>query len=396
MKLNNKNYGLIETMRWFGPNDKVSLQDIAQAGCSGVVSALHHIPNGQVWPVDEIRMRKETIEVAGLSWDIVESVPVHEAIKKQSAGFELYIENYKQSIRNLAACGINIITYNFMPILDWTRTNLAYNLPNGSKALLFERAAYLAFDIHILKREKLEYSDEERAIALRKFNSITDEEKNILTKNIIAGLPGSEESFSIEDFKAALETYNGINHQQLQKNLFYFLQHIIPVAEEVGVTMVVHPDDPPYSMFGLPRVVSTQEDVAAVLNAVHSKANGLCFCTGSFGASVQNNLPTMLTAFIDKVYFFHLRSVNVNEVGDFYEDNHLQGNANLFEILKIAVPYMHYHKRRIVVRPDHGHQMLDDLRKITNPGYTAIGRLKGLAEIRGLELGITKMMELEV
>jgi mannonate dehydratase len=386
-------YQMEQTWRWFGPGDPVSLQDVKQTGATGVVTALHHVPHGDIWTVEEISKRKQEVEKMGLSWSVVESITVHESIKTRTGNYKDYIEKYKTSIRNVAQCGIPVITYNFMPVNDWTRTTLDYKMPDGSLALYFNWVDLAVFDIYILKRKNASYSYSDVILkqAEERYKSYTEKQLELLSGVVMFGIPG-EKKLTTDVMLAKLETYTDIDHNALQENLCYFLQEISPVAEEAGVKLAIHPDDPPFPILGLPRIVSSMNDFNYFLNKVNNPANGVCFCTGSLGASAKNDLPAMVKEIGSRIHFVHLRNTKRDEQGNFFEADHLGGDTDMYGVMRELLILQQQTKQSLPFRPDHGHQMLDDLNKVTNPGYSAIGRLRGLAELRGLELGIIRSL----
>ncbi len=384
------NHKLLQTWRWYGPVDPVSLQDVKQAGATGIVTALHHVPHGEVWPLADIQERKAIIEAAGLTWAVVESVPVHEAIKTRRADAAQYIENYKTSLQNLAACGIKTVCYNFMPVLDWTRTQLDLTLEDGSKALYFNWTDLAVFDLYLFKREGAvnDYPANIVAKAKLRFETMTPAELDELRINVLMGIP-NEKEIEMEALRASIDTYKTIGAAGLKENLAWFLTEIAETCTSNGIKMTIHPDDPPYPILGLPRIASNKEDLLSIINKVDQPFNGICYCTGSLGAGMKNDLVDIFEAVKDRVYFLHLRNVTKDEEGNFYEADHLGGDVNMYEVMKAITAENAKRDTPMPFRPDHGHQMLDDLNKVTNPGYSAIGRLRGLAELRGLELGIT-------
>jgi mannonate dehydratase len=388
---------MTETMRWFGPADPVSLRDIRQAGAAGIVTALHEIANGDVWSREAIAARKAQIEAAGLAWSVVESLPVHEGIKTRGANWDGLIERYRESLANLAACDIRTVTYNFMPVIDWTRTDLAWPMPDGALALRFDLEAAAVYDLHILQRSGAaqDYTPALLDRAARRFHAMTQEERGRLERTIIAGLPGSEETFTTAQFRDALAQYDDVDADALRANHVAFLEAVCPAADDLGIQLVVHPDDPPFALFGLPRVVSTEADVAALFARVPNRSNGLCFCAGSFGARGDNDLPGMIDRLGDRIGFLHLRSVQREPDGAFHEAAHLAGDADMVALVAAIHRLQTRDGRSIPMRPDHGHQMLDDLSKKTLPGYSLLGRMRGLAELRGLERGVAHMAALQ-
>ena len=390
-----------QTWRWFGPKDPVPLQHIRQAGATGIVSALHHLPNGAVWSIAEIEKRKAEIEAAGLTWSVVESVPVSEDIKTRSGDWRAHLQAYAQTIRNLGACDIRTVCFNFMPVIDWTRTDLAYRLADGSLSLRFDATEFAAFDLFILRRQsaEAEYTPERIAQAKAAYDRMDQAAQDKLTKTIIAGLPGAEESYTLEMLRTALDRYRGMSKEELRSQVGEFLDAVVPAAEEAGARLGIHPDDPPRTLLGLPRIVSTAEDARWVLGRVESPANGLTFCTGCYGARPDNNLVAMAKEFAARIHFLHLRSTRREaDPETFYEAAHLEGDVDMVGVIKEVV----LEERRrtndgradaaIPMRPDHGHQMLDDIGKRVNPGYSAIGRLKGLAELRGVARAVEALL----
>ncbi len=380
---------LKETWRWFGPQDPVTLKDILQTGASAVVTALHGVPHGGIWPLEKIVKRKNIIEKAGLRWDVVESVTVHETIKTRTGNYKKYIEQYKQTLRNLASCNINIVTYNFMPVMDWTRTDLTYKMPDTSRALYFNWSQLALFDKYILKRKNADISYSETTLSnaehlYKKYSALQIKK---LTETITAGIPG-EKKLTINDIQKKLELYKNTGHNELKENLQYFLQQICPLADELNMKMALHPDDPPYNILGLPRIVKNNDDINCVFSSVKNISNGMCFCTGSLGASPENNLVEMIQNNGDRIYFVHLRNTKRDEAGNFYEADHLAGDTNMYDVVNAILKIQQKRSSPIPFRPDHGHLMLDDKNKITNPGYSCIGRMRGLAELRGLQMGI--------
>ena len=387
---------LEQTFRWYGPTDPVTLSAIRQTGATGVVTALHHIPSGEVWSKEEIEKRKNMIHAAGLTWSVVESVNIHESIKTAGNDRQKYAEHYIATLKNLSEAGIKTVCYNFMPVLDWTRTDIDYRLPNGASALRFDAIAMAAFDLYILAREGAyrDFTPEQQAQAKVFLDSLAPDEKQQLINNIMAGLPGTKEVLSLDEFKAQLEKYKGMDAAALKQNLAWFLQAIIPDAEKLGINMCIHPDDPPFPILGLPRVISTENDLLDVVNAAPSPSNGLTFCTGSLGARPDNDLPAMIGRLGKHIHFLHLRNVRREADGSFYEADHLGGSSDMYLVMKAVIAEQKNRADRgrndvaIPMRPDHGHKLLDDFNYNTFPGYSAIGRLKGLAELRGLEMGI--------